>query len=95
MKRFAVALIFILNISIIIGLQLEHIREWKQLDFDFPTARDRTNAVRKGQFVQENAIPIDVDVDYQGKKLTVLVCRMEFCLTLRYRQSQWTDQESL
>lgn len=47
-------------------LDLDPVREWKLLDFDFPSSHVREDAIRKGLFVQQNAAPIDVDVDYQG-----------------------------
>lgn len=68
-----VALIFTWKISIVFcrhsSLALELVRDWKQLDFSFPTPRDRDAAVKKGLFVASNVFPIDVDVDYHGWKL--------------------------
>lgn len=60
--------VFSLTIVICHGqLALDSIREWKQLDFNFPNPRARADAIQKGTFVQRNAVPIDVDVDYQCK----------------------------
>lgn len=39
--------------------------EWSRLDFVFPRPDLRELAIRNGQFVQQNCIPIDVDVDYR------------------------------
>lgn len=49
-------------------LELESFREWRQLDFAFPSAQIRASAIQRRQFIPENAVPIDVDVDYQGTK---------------------------
>jgi hypothetical protein len=49
-------------------LDLMKIREWKQLDFNFPNPRTREEAIRKRLFVAQNNFPIDVDVDYNGEK---------------------------
>lgn len=66
------ALIFTWNISIVVcrhsSLSLEPVRDWRQLDFSFPTPRDRDAALKKGLFVPANVFPIDVDVDYHGEK---------------------------
>lgn len=42
------------------------VKEWKQLDFNFPSLAIRQDAIARGLFVQKNCFPIDVDVDYQG-----------------------------
>lgn len=55
-------------------LDLESFREWRQLDFVFPNAQIRASAIQRKQFIPENAVPIDVDVDYQGKKIKLLSC---------------------
>lgn len=47
---------------------LNLVREWRLLDFAFPDQRTRDEAIRTGLFVQKNAVPIDVDVDYQGQE---------------------------
>lgn len=48
------------------GAVLVPIKEWKQLDFNFPTIQIRQDAIARGLFVQRNCFPIDVDVDYIG-----------------------------
>lgn len=71
MKLPLLTILFLLNavINLCRGqVELIKIREWKKLDFKFPTAAARSDAIKKGQFVPENAFPIDVDVDYYGKK---------------------------
>lgn len=45
---------------------LRLVKDWKQLDFNFPNPQDRAAAVSKGFFVPKNVFPIDVDVDYGG-----------------------------
>lgn len=47
--------------------QLEQVLQWKQIDFVFPCAADRTNAINQKLFIQKNVFPIDVAVDYCGK----------------------------
>lgn len=59
----------VLQISIICcqrSLDLEMVREWKQLEFYFPDGA-KADAIQKKQFIVGNNVPIDVDVDYQGK----------------------------
>lgn len=47
---------------------LYKIREWKKLDFKFPNAAIRADALKTKKWVPENAFPIDVDIHYQGRK---------------------------
>lgn len=65
MKLFSLFFVLFLKASIIVALT--SIREWSQLDFNFPSPRARTEAVQRRNFVPENNFPIDVDVDYQGE----------------------------
>lgn len=44
---------------------LKRVAEWKTLDFAFPGPDFRQLAIRAGEFIPENCVPIDVDVDYQ------------------------------
>lgn len=70
MKYFSLIFVFLLKAFFICcqqRLDLDLVREWKQLDFDFPSSLVREDAIRKGNFIQQNAVPIDVDIDYQGK----------------------------
>jgi hypothetical protein len=41
-------------------------REWKKLDFAFPTLALRNEALASKKWIPDNAFPIDVDVDYYG-----------------------------
>lgn len=45
--------------------QLKNIADWKTLDFTFPSPDVRQMAIRNGNFVSGNCVPIDVDIDYQ------------------------------
>jgi hypothetical protein len=47
--------------------ELKLVNEWKIIDFNFPSERQRQDAINKGEFVLGNAVPIDVDVFYKGK----------------------------
>lgn len=71
MNKLQVILILILQASICFGRHnnpnLELVREWKQLDFNFPNAAVRAQAIRDKAFVPENVFPIDVDVDHAGE----------------------------
>lgn len=44
---------------------LKTVAEWGSLDYVFPDGNSRQAAIRNGQFVRGNGVPIDVDVDYQ------------------------------
>lgn len=46
--------------------ELRLVKDWKKLDFNFPSPQDREAAVAKGFYVPKNVFPIDVDVDYRG-----------------------------
>lgn len=62
-------LVFFACVSAIFGQrrpELNIIREWRQMDFNFPSSSERANAISKGLFIPSNVVPIDVDVDYQG-----------------------------
>jgi Major royal jelly protein len=71
MKFISLFFVIFVKASLIVAqfnqLDLTQIREWKQLDFNFPNARARTEALQRGLFVPQNNFPIDVDVDYRGE----------------------------
>lgn len=48
------------------NLHLMLIREWKEVDFNFPSMQTRQEAIDKGWFIPQNVFPLDVDVDYIG-----------------------------
>lgn len=59
---------------------LKLVAEWKALDFVFPRSEDRQMAIRSGNFVPENCVPIDVDIDYQDdspSRIFVTIPRFE------------------
>lgn len=71
MKFFTLLLVFFFEFSITpaqFQVDLIKVREWNQLDFNFPSPRVRADAIQKKLFVPLSNFPIDVDVDYQGKK---------------------------
>lgn len=74
MAYLSLVLLLLLKASSIFGIaDLQPICTWNQMDFLFPTTQDRINAINNGLFVQQNVIPIDVDVDYHGEKLIYIV----------------------
>lgn len=44
---------------------LKLVAEWRTLDFAFPGEDVKQLAVQAGNYIPENCVPIDVDVDYQ------------------------------
>lgn len=44
---------------------LKVVAEWGSLDYVFPEPQTRQLAIQNGQFVRNNGVPIDVDVDYK------------------------------
>ena len=60
--------VFLLNFLISESEQsFKSVGEWKQLDYSFPNDQVRQMAIKNGQFIAANAVPIDVDVHYQGR----------------------------
>lgn len=47
-------------------IDLTSIKEWNSLDFKFPSAQKKKEAIDKGWFVANKSFPLDVDVDYEG-----------------------------
>lgn len=43
------------------------IAQWGQMEFAFPTPEHRQLAIYQRKFIEGNAVPIDVDVDYSGE----------------------------
>ena len=41
-------------------------KQWRQMDFQFPSNAVRQQAINSGSYVPANVIPIDVAVDYRG-----------------------------
>lgn len=46
--------------------KLNVFKEWRTMDFKFPTPAARQTAINNGNFVAENIIPIDVAVNYRN-----------------------------
>lgn len=59
-------IIFLSMTAIACQSQMNIIKEWRQLDYLFPSTAVRVDAINRGLFVPANAFTIDVDVDYQG-----------------------------
>lgn len=66
MLRILVFLIFVTAVFNQQQPQLNSIREWRQIDFNFPNQFVRADAINRGLFNQSNAVPVDVDVDYKS-----------------------------
>lgn len=66
MKRLAVTLLVLLEVLNIFCSGLNIVCQWNQLDFKFPTPQIRACVIRNNVFIQQNVLPIDVDVDYKG-----------------------------
>lgn len=60
-----VFLLLVTGRSISFIQQLKIVAEWKTIDFAFPRPDMREKVIQNGNFIQENCVPIDVDVDYQ------------------------------
>ena len=65
-------LIIAINFASTSANQMNLIRAWKRLDFQFPSSYDRQAAIQNGHFIVNNTFPIDVDVDYRGLSWYVL-----------------------
>lgn len=62
--------IFILaSVESIAGNNLKGVAEWNTLDYVFPQPFVRQQAIQNGQFVPNNGVPIDIDIDYRGDNL--------------------------
>lgn len=70
--------VFILaNIKSIIGQNLKEIIEWNSLDYLFPNSYIRQQALQNGQFVPNNGVPIDIDVDWHKSRIFVTIPRFK------------------
>uniref|UniRef100_A0A6B2EEC6 Putative major royal jelly protein n=1 Tax=Phlebotomus kandelakii TaxID=1109342 RepID=A0A6B2EEC6_9DIPT len=52
--------------------KLKSVAEWKDLEYEFPTASDRRNAIVQGHYVQGNGVPIDVDIAYRSNGASLI-----------------------
>lgn len=62
--KFFIQIIFIINL-IKISICNDNLRvayEWKEIDFQYQTARDRQDAIDNKTFVPENVIPVGLEV---------------------------------
>ncbi|CAG9807015.1 unnamed protein product [Chironomus riparius] len=57
-----ITLIFILSTEANVRI----FKQWRQMDFQFPSNAIRQQAINNGYYVPANVIPIDVAVDYRG-----------------------------
>lgn len=46
--------------------QMKLVSEWKGIEFNFPTVIHYQAAISLREYIPGNAVPIDVDVQYQG-----------------------------
>lgn len=68
--RYILVLIILVDVEYLAGQNfglknLKKVAEWKTLDFVFPGPDVRQLVIQNGNFIQQNCVPIDVDVDYQ------------------------------
>lgn len=66
LKTFIIGLLFYVLIPSV-NATLNEFKNWKQMDFQFPSPAIRQQAINEGKFVPASIIPIDVAVDYQSK----------------------------
>ena len=86
MRFFMIFLIFVFEISICLvhgQVEMYNIREWKKLDFNFPTTFARNDAINTKKWIPENAFPIDMDVDYYGEYFLNCLRKIEVWLKLK------------
>lgn len=46
--------------------QLRLLAEWREAEYEFPSAAERQRALDTQEYVPGNGVPIDVDIDYGG-----------------------------
>lgn len=49
-----------------VGGQMKLVSEWKSIEFIFPTILHYQTAIALREYVPGNAVPVDIDVHYQG-----------------------------
>lgn len=59
-------IILIITITTKTEAKVKIFKEWRQMDFQFPSNAVRQQAINNGNYVPANIIPIDVAVDYRG-----------------------------
>lgn len=45
---------------------LRTLGSWMDIEYEFPSLEYKNAAIKAGQYIPLNGIPIDVDVDYKG-----------------------------
>lgn len=50
------------------GNRLKERYFWKQIDFTFPTPKDRADAIASGKFIPNNNLPLGMEVSELKKK---------------------------
>lgn len=71
MKKFFALFVLAVNAYAMDNLRVAF--QWKQLDFDFPSDEAREEAVRNKEFIQENNLPLGLEV--YGDRLFITVPR--------------------
>lgn len=61
---FTITIIFVLIINTEAIVKI--FKQWRTMDFQFPSDAIRQQAISSQKFVPENIIPIDVAVDYKS-----------------------------
>lgn len=58
--------------------------QWKELDFDFPSEKDRQEAIASGKFIPENNLPLGLEVYKDRLFVTVPRWRSGVAASLNY-----------
>lgn len=68
--------LFVLLALVAIGqaLKLEQIYKWKEVEFAWPSAEARRQAIDSGSYIVENNLPLGLDI-WKDKKLFITVPR--------------------
>lgn len=51
---------------------LRTLGSWMDIEYEFPSISHKDAAIKAGQYIPLNGIPIDVDVDYKGTSIIEL-----------------------
>lgn len=65
---------------------------WNQLDFAFPTAKDRADAIESGRFIQSNNLPLGIDVSVSTKSKLIFKLMVVYSLATTNLVTITTDQ---
>lgn len=61
MKLLIICLVFCLSAIIVVQAKLEEKFHWKQLVFDWPSEEAEKNAIKSGEYVVENNLPLGLE----------------------------------